>query len=160
MKNCPHAQQVLPDFLCPPFPSPSPGDRWYLSVAMESDADREITHAGISRCHAPQVRPGFTHAKQRRVPLPNLQKKQPMQWNWSRVIKVCLTSSAVKMVDILASYRLKQYQAAAHQCFIKMLIFQTLTHDMLLWYLIWKHRPLQTFCNFIRHLEDQVFSKF
>ncbi len=39
-KNCHYVQQVLPDFLCPPFPSPSPGDRWYLWVAMESDADR------------------------------------------------------------------------------------------------------------------------
>lgn len=60
---------------------------------MESDADREIKHAGIPRCHAPQVRTGFTHAKQRRVPLPNLQKKK-------KVNAVKLVTSSKRLSDI------------------------------------------------------------
>ncbi len=74
MKNDHHAQQVLPDFLCPAPLYLPPGNRWYLSVAVETDADRKMKHAGISRCHAPRVRSAFTHAKQRRVPPPKLQK--------------------------------------------------------------------------------------
>lgn len=92
-----------------------PGDRWYLSVAMERDVDREIEHAGISRCHAPRLRPGFTHAKQRRVPLPDLQEKF-MQWNRSWVVKVRLTSDAINMGDIWELSHFEWYQTASYKC--------------------------------------------
>lgn len=64
-----------------------PRDRWHLPVAPETDADTEMQHADNSRCHAPQVSHGFTHAKQRRVPLANLQAAEKREVQ--AAIKVC-----------------------------------------------------------------------
>lgn len=89
------AQQVLLRFLCPHLvPPETDGISQLLWRVMQTE---KIKHAGTSRCHAPQVRSGFTHAKQRRVPPPHPTPPPPQK---SECAEPNLVTSAEGLSDI------------------------------------------------------------